>query len=235
MSLFLFMLPFYLLGNFHCIGMCGPLVMMLGQHRYRNYYFLGRVSSFTMAGALAGGIGSVIGVFFHQYQLQAIASLLLGGGMFFIGLLELLKKNPIFIPISVSWIGRQFVEVNKNLSLLLLRDEPFPVYLFGFFAILLPCGQSLFVFSACAIAGDFWIGLINGFAFALLTSPSLFFALHSSQWILKFKFFNYRKMKIFFMLGAGVFAIFRGLAELQIIPHLSVENYCIPDVHFVLF
>ena len=60
MSLLITMLPLYLLGNLHCIGMCGPLVMLLGQQRCRAFYFLGRTLSFTLAGLLAGALGSVL-------------------------------------------------------------------------------------------------------------------------------------------------------------------------------
>ena len=41
MTLFLAMLPIYLFGNIHCFGMCGPLAMMIGHHRFAIGTFLG--------------------------------------------------------------------------------------------------------------------------------------------------------------------------------------------------
>ena len=57
MTLLLTMLPLYLFGNVHCLGMCGPLVMLIGQHHFRYFYFVGRTLSFTLAGGLAGAAG----------------------------------------------------------------------------------------------------------------------------------------------------------------------------------
>jgi sulfite exporter TauE/SafE len=67
MTLLLAMLPYYLLGNLHCLGMCGPLTMMLGAHRFRYFYFAGRLFSFTLAGGIAGELGAVLNVFFNQF------------------------------------------------------------------------------------------------------------------------------------------------------------------------
>ena len=76
MTLFFSLLPLYLFGNLHCIGMCGPLVMLLGQHRYRFFYFAGRLASYSLAGLFAGELGAVLHVFLKQYRLAEISSLL---------------------------------------------------------------------------------------------------------------------------------------------------------------
>ncbi|HPY42345.1 MAG TPA: sulfite exporter TauE/SafE family protein, partial [Thiolinea sp.] len=54
-----------LLGGVHCLGMCGGLISAVGftqQANTRRFpillaYNLGRISSYTLAGALAGGLG----------------------------------------------------------------------------------------------------------------------------------------------------------------------------------
>ena len=76
MSLLLTMLPLYLFGNLHCLGMCGPLVAMIGHHRFRYYYFLGRTLSFTLAAMAAGGAGAVLHLFLNQYHISALTSFL---------------------------------------------------------------------------------------------------------------------------------------------------------------
>lgn len=85
MSLLLAMLPIYLFGNLHCLGMCGPLVMMIGQHRYRYFYFLGRTLSFTLAGMIAGGVGAVVQFFFNTYHIAEMTSFFFGGILMFLG------------------------------------------------------------------------------------------------------------------------------------------------------
>jgi len=86
MALLITMLPFYLLGNFHCLGMCGPLAMMIGKHRYRYLYFAGRVMSFSLAGMLAGAIGAVSNVFLTSYHLSTFVSLFFGSAIISAGL-----------------------------------------------------------------------------------------------------------------------------------------------------
>ena len=47
------------LGSFHCIGMCGPLVLALPGHGvlYKVTYNLGRTITYTAMGALIGLVG----------------------------------------------------------------------------------------------------------------------------------------------------------------------------------
>ncbi len=222
MSLLVAMLPIYLLGNLHCLGMCGPLVVFLGKHRYRYFYFLGRLLSFTFAGMLAGELGAVLQIWLKEYHMAAVISVLFGSIIVIAGLAMLTGR-------AIS-ITKYLPGVDQKLSLLLLRDQPLATFLFGFFTIMLPCGQTLVVYSACALSQDLMTGLINGFAFALLTSPSLWLAMHAHRFLTRWKFLGNR------MLGGcavvvGVLAMFRGFAELEWISHLILnENY-----HIVLY
>lgn len=226
MSLFLTMLPFYLLGNLHCIGMCGPLVLMLGQHRYRFFYFFGRTFSFTLAGMAAGEAGAIFNLLLRHYHIPAVASFLFGGAILLIGIYSLIGlSNP-----STEWLGRRFAGLNRFLSLLILRDRAWPIFWFGFFTIILPCGQTVIVFSACALAADAWIGFWNGLAFALLTTPSLLFALRMHQWLGVLKP-HYNKVLGCCAVLVGTLAICRGLAELNLIDHWVLNQ----DYHIVIY
>lgn len=226
MTLLLTMLPVYLLGNLHCLGMCGPLTMMIGQNRYRYFYFLGRLLSYSVVGMIAGGLGAVINVFLHHYKIPAATSLIFGSLILLIGMGGLFKWK---IP---KILGRSGASVSSTLTLLLLRDRPFSTFLFGFFTVMLPCGQTLIVFSACALSGSVWIGLLNAAAFALLTSPSLWFSMHMQGWMSKLKK-NYDVWMGIAALFVGGISIARGLADLEIIDHLA---YRMTDmVHFVIY
>lgn len=226
MTLFLTMLPFYLLGNLHCIGMCGPLVMMIGQHRFRHFYFFGRTLSFGLAGLMAGELGAILQNVLRQYHIGAATSFLFGGIIFVIGLYSLLGWQPP----SQQWIAGRFETINRTLSLLMLRDRAWPTFLFGFFTVALPCGQTIIVFSACALAGDAWVGLLNGIAFALLTSPSLLLAMHAHNLLRNLRPYYNRVMGLC-AICIGILAIFRGLAEIEMIPHLILN----PEYHIVLY
>ena len=143
MTLFLTMLPVYLFGNLHCLGMCGPLVAMIGRHRFRNYYFVGRLLSFSVAGWIAGAIGAVITAALAYYHVSAITSFLFGGVILIAALASLLNRP---FPALQTFSG-----IGQKLSLLMLRDRRWPTFLFGFFTLALPCGQTIIVFSACAL------------------------------------------------------------------------------------
>lgn len=230
MALFFTMLPLYLVGNLHCIGMCGPLVMMLGQHRYRYFYFLGRTLSFTLAGMAAGEAGAILNLVLHNYHISAMTSFLFGGIILLIGFYSLLGwQYPAY-----EWLGKRLQHVNKRLSLLMLQDRALPSFLFGFFTITLPCGQTLIVFSACALSGDLWVGMGNGFAFAVLTSPSLVLAMNAHNLFRSLKGY-YNKIMGACSIFIGILALCRGFADLDLIDHLVINAEAASQYHIVIY
>lgn len=231
MTLFFSLLPLYLFGNLHCMGMCGPLVMLLGQHRYRFLYFLGRLASFSLAGFFAGELGAVLHIFLKQYYLAEIVSFLCGILIIAWGTKKMMgwTLKPLIIPQSSS-----LHSLHRWFSNLILKDNGYSTFLFGFFTVALPCGQSLVVFSACALVGDPWVGLGNGFAFALLTSPSLMIAMHTLTLFKKFKGYDQP------IIGAcsifvGLLACLRGLAEMGWMNHWVLNPDAPSLYHLVIF
>ena len=228
MGFLISMLPIYLTGNLHCLGMCGPLVMTLAHHPHRFLYFFGRTLSFSLLGLTSATFGMVLDVGLKQKGLSALACFLLGFLMIVFALSPLIGSQ-IKLPKS---LGRRLAKQTSFLSRFLLRNHPMATFYFGFFTPMLPCGQTLMVFSSIALYGDPFIGLINGFAFAVLTSPSLILVMRSvsslsprsstMQWILPLV-----------SLPPAAFAFLRGFAEMGIIEHLSVS---LPyALHFVLY
>lgn len=230
MALFFTLFPLYLFGNVHCLGMCGPLVMMLGQHRYRLFYFFGRLLSFSLAGLLAGGAGAVLHLFLKQYRISEATSFIFGGFIFYAGLSLLLGWR---FP-TVSWLKGPLAKVNLKLSTWLLQDKGWTTFLFGFFTVLLPCGQTLIVFSACALSGDPLVGLGNGFAFALITTPSLVLAMHTHLLFKRLKL-HYNTILGVCSLGIGLLAFCRGLAEAGWISHWILNPDAPASYHLVIF
>lgn len=230
MSLLIAMLPIYLFGNLHCLGMCGPLVMMIGQHRYRYFYFLGRTLSFTLAGTVAGAVGAVADTFFKQYHLTEATSFVFGGMLMLLGLFTFAGwRYPGYV-----WLSQRLAKANHTLSLLMLRDRAWPTFLFGFFTLALPCGQTLIVFSACALSGDAYVGFVNGLVFALLTSPSLFFAMQAHALMRRAKR-HYQAVIGLSALVVGGIAILRGLAEMGWISHWVINPNASQYYHLVIF
>lgn len=231
MTLFFSLLPLYLFGNLHCLGMCGPLVMLLGQHHYRFFYFIGRLTSFSLAGLIAGELGAVAHLFLKQYYLAEIVSMGFGILIMGWGVQKLLGWQHKGL---ISNKNASLNRFNHWLSTLLLKDTGRSTFLFGFFTAALPCGQTLVVFSACALTGDPWVGLGNGFAFALLTSPSLVLAMHTLTLFKRCK--QYDRI----ILGGcsilvGLLACCRGLAEMGWISHWVLNPDALHTYHVVIF
>lgn len=219
MTLFLSLLPIYLLGNLHCIGMCGPLVAMIGQHRYRWHYFIGRTLSFALAGWLAGAVGEVLGVWLAHYHLNALTSILFGG----IILVAALSSLCGWSAPGGHWLTGKLAHVSRALSALILQDRRWPTFLFGFFTVALPCGQQLIVYAACALTGDPLVGFLNGALFALFTSPSLLLAMHTHHIVLRMRSHYNQFIGAAGLIVAGL-ALCRGLAEFGWIPHLVLSS-----------
>lgn len=218
--------PLYFFGNIHCFGMCGPLVMTIGRHRYRGLYFLGRIASFTLAGWFSGSFGFVLQLFFKSYPVGAFLSLLFGGTLLLGGLSYFLPMPPL-LPKAVE---KRFHKLSHSLSFLILKDQPLATFLFGFFTLLLPCGQTLILFSASALSGSSSLGALNGFLFALFTSPSLYLAMRLTSFFKGAKKLSDQIVGLS-ALAIGVLAVLRGLAELNILPHLTlVESW-----HLILY
>lgn len=219
MALLFSMLPIYLLGNFHCMGMCGPLVMMLGKSPYRYLYFLGRTLSFTLAGTIAGTFGAVLNVILSELRFGILASLLFGILMILCGFLSFFRLD---YP-GHSFLAKKLAPFNQTLSLTLLKQTPLSTFLFGFFTILLPCGQTLIVYSACALSGDCFSGSLNGLVFAILTAPALFLAMQAEKGF-KFAKKYYHELIGIAAMFVGMLALLRGFAEMGLIPHFTINE-----------
>jgi len=230
MSLFLSLLPLYIFGNLHCAGMCGPLVMLLAKHRYRWYYFLGRLCSFSLIGLLSAEMGSLVTLSFHYFHLASLFSLLIGSAIIGVGITLLLR---ISLP-GQTWLAKRTAGISGRLAILMARDHLLPTFLFGFLTILLPCGQTIVVFAACALSGSPLSGLFNGFAFALLTSPSLIAAMHATTFFSKLKQ-AYPLLVGLATITIGLLACLRGLADFDLLHHFVLNPDAPEKYHIVLF
>lgn len=230
MALFLSMLPFYLLGNLHCLGMCGPMVMMLAKHRWRYAYFFGRLLSFSLAGALAGGVGAVLALTLQSYRISAIVSFFFGGVILAAGMAALVGMPKV----AGGRLSKLMAKLSAPLAALSLKEGAAPIFLFGFFTLFLPCGQTIIVFSACALYGDVATGFLNGFVFALLTSPSLLLAMHAFSWVQKGKGY-YNRILGGFAIVVALLAFCRGFAEMGVIPHWVLNPNAPEEYHIVMY
>lgn len=212
MNLLAVMFPIYVMGNLHCIGMCGPIAMMLGKSPFRSFYLLGRLLSFTLAGFVAGGFGEILALALSEYYIGASLSIMVGLVMIISGLC-IIFGVPFF---------HQMAPLRERLNLLFFSQEPWPLFLVGFLTIALPCGQTLLVYSACALSGSAASGTLNGFVFGLLTTPSLYLAMRGSK-VLGHLRRLYKPVVGGLSIGIGGIAILRGIADIGWISHFGIH------------
>jgi len=165
----------------HCIGMCGGIVVAYSSAKINNTYSwvdetlshlaynFGRVTTYTMLGAMFGAMGQVIaftpttkGVLFLLTGILMILA-----GLSLLGYFKFLNSTEIAISKN-RWFRDNFRKLINSKSL-----NSF--YLLGMLNGIIPCGlvYSFAIFSA-STASPLW-GAIVMAVFGLATIPALFF------------------------------------------------------------
>jgi sulfite exporter TauE/SafE len=168
-----------MLGGVHCAGMCGGIVAALsgqvpaGTRRWPLHlsYNLGRITSYSVAGAAAGAIGSLglllDGMLPVQLALYVLANLLLIAlGLYLAGISSALARlEPIGVALwrRVQPLTRRFLPAST-----VPRAFGLGV-LWGW----LPCGLVYSVLAMALLSGDALTGSAIMFAFGLGTLPNL--------------------------------------------------------------
>jgi sulfite exporter TauE/SafE len=195
-----------LLGSLHCAGMCGPLALaipvksnsMVGLVFGRLAYNLGRVTTYSLLGALFGLAGQSVAVLGLQRWLSVAAGILI---LIAVVVGARMSSRPIR---AVDWL--------KSLFAKLLHNQTWTgTYALGVLNGLLPCGL---VYVACAAASTS-AGLLSGMAYMIAfgtgTIPMMLaigLAGKSLQFRLRFKLARFIPL---YLIGLGVFLIVRGL------------------------
>jgi len=183
-----------LFSTLHCLGMCGGIIGALTfslpaeirEHRWRLFpyisaYNLGRISSYTAAGALFGWLGdslfNVVSPDSGHLILQGIASaMMIGIGLYLAGwfprfaMVEHLGK-PLWNRLQ-PW-GQKLIPVRS----------PWHAWLFGLVWGWLPCGLVYSALIISATAGDALYGALFMLSFGAGTLPSVMTAGILTGWM----------------------------------------------------
>lgn len=169
------------LGSFgHCIGMCGGIVIAYSSTKidskmskvYQSLshiiYSLGRVTTYTVMGAIFGAIGGVV-----SFNGTAISIMTIIAGIFMVlaglsimGRLKFLTRVEHAFSKS-GWYQDIFRSVLRSRSL-------YSFYILGLLNGLLPCGLVYFFAVTAASTGSPLWGAVVMFIFGISTIPSLF-------------------------------------------------------------
>lgn len=168
-----------LFGGVHCLGMCGGLISAVSFTRQANHqrfsillaYNLGRISSYALAGALVGGLGtaslSLTGLHTTQQILYFFAALfMIALGLYLAniwrGIAQLERVGTVFWR-QLEPLSRRFIPI----------QTPWQALPFGMIWGWLPCGLVYTILIWSLSAGSALNGLLLMLAFGLGTLPNL--------------------------------------------------------------
>jgi hypothetical protein len=168
----------------HCAAMCGPFVLaqvpvapgrQAGSMLVRGAripYHLGRLTTYTLLGAVAGGFGGSLAQTLPQSRLVLSGFLLVAAALF---LFQALRGLGVLSTAAVgtglgSTAGAALARIARPL---LSRRGGIPGYVLGVALGFLPCGLLYGALAAAAGTGSVFTGALAMAAFAASTVPAL--------------------------------------------------------------
>jgi sulfite exporter TauE/SafE len=216
-----------LLGSLgHCLGMCGPLNLMVAAQIRNNelpvvqnflLYHATRVLVYALLGAIVGSIGSLLGLGQHLTVIGGAVSLLLGIAILLLGVSYLGWLAAFPLEGASEWW-------NAALTRALRQGGSRGSALLGVLNGLLPCGLVYSALLLAASSGKALSGALGMIVFGAGTMPALL-ALNLGAGALSVRL-RQRMMKVagVLMLFVGLQLILRGGASLHIWPHLHYRE-----------
>lgn len=200
-----------LLTSIHCIAMCGGInlsVTVSDKSKSFNsglWYNLGRVISYTIIGALVGGIGNVIS--FNQ-QAKNVVSIIAGFFMFLLGI-----KMLGFIPTVKFKLPNNFSKLTSK-----IRHKITSPLAIGLLNGFMPCGplQTMQIYALGT--GSLITGALSMFFFALGTMPLMMGLSVLSSLLTAKATVNIKKASAILVILLGVIMFNRGFDLNSIIP-----------------
>jgi len=202
-----------LIGSFHCIGMCGPIVVALPLKKHNIaskitgtiLYNSGRVITYSLIGLLFGMLGRGI----RLAGFQQWTSILLGVTMIVSVLFPFIFREKITIAdLFTGYSSRLIVRLKK-----LFTDRSyFSLLMIGLLNGLLPCGLVYVAVAGAISSGNVFAGAIFMALFGIGTIPLLLTATLASDAIGQRIRSKMQKVVPYFVFMLGVLFVLRGLS-----------------------
>ncbi|HEY3252041.1 MAG TPA: sulfite exporter TauE/SafE family protein [Ignavibacteria bacterium] len=158
------------LGSFHCIGMCGPLVLALPHSsRFmlrRIIHNLGRVITYALFGLILGFLGSRI----FLAGLQQVISIILGGLIIIVVVLPFSFKTAF---LKAAGLDKLILYLKISLSKLYKSNSIPAFFVIGLLNGFLPCGFVYIALTGALAIGDSVNSSVFMLMFGLGTIPAM--------------------------------------------------------------
>lgn len=197
----------------HCVGMCGPLVMLVAR-RYgapaggrstlaaTTWYSAGRLATYAAIGALAGGVGAGLEAAGATFGLQRLATVTAGVVLVLLGLVSISSSDARANALSAWW--------SRVTHRLASRAPAHPVTA-GLLLGLLPCGLVYTAVAAAMATGTAVQGAVALLAFGAGTVPALL-GVSVADLLLGRRRLAVTRLAHVFVLAWGGWFLWRGLA-----------------------
>jgi sulfite exporter TauE/SafE len=202
---------FGLAGSTHCVGMCGPIALMIpvkGAQRMKLIaeilqYHLGRISMYALLGLLIGFLNKGVWLVGIQNKLS------IGIGL---GLLIVVLFNGLYFSadIKISGYSHFLAWIKKQINQLLLGKQPLRLVILGWLNGLLPCGLVYIALTGAFATTTLEEGTLYMTAFGLGTLPLMALVTFSSHRITPRWSAWIKKLTPLILLLMGIYFIYRG-------------------------
>lgn len=161
-----------LAGSFHCVGMCGPIVLSLPAGKPRSisfvtsrlFYNSGRIITYSLLGALFGLLGNRIFLFGFQQGLSVMTGIVI-----LVMVIFAINGRDIFS--KIPWLNVLFVKFKIAFSKIYKVKSRSAMLMTGILNGFLPCGFVYIGLSGAMLTGAVIDGALYMFLFGLGTVP----------------------------------------------------------------
>lgn len=202
-----------LVGSLHCVGMCGPLTLLLptdarSKTRFlagRLVYNLGRISTYALLGILIGFVGEQVAIFVSQKWVSVGFGLLIIFGLI---VYKFFNQSLRFVYLNSrlnNWVSGMFGKAGK-------RPFFLSQYTFGLVNGLLPCGMVYAALAGAFMQVQVWQGGVYMLLFGLGTLPLMLLASIGFGFVKNNRFFSLKYIVPTSYFVIAILLIFRGLS-----------------------
>ncbi len=199
------------IGSLHCVGMCGPIALVLPLNRgnpaiaffqIMQYHF-GRILSYVSLGLLFGLFGRGLFVAGMQQKLSLWIGAFLIAGLLINYFFSL--KMPVFKPYM-----RLLMRLQASMGKQLKKRSPYTTFLMGLLNGFLPCGMVYMALFGAVAMGSPAEGAVYMLAFGLGTVPLMSAVALAGKKLPQMFRVNFRRLAPLFVLIIGVYFMMRG-------------------------